>query len=396
MIAAQLILTLLEVMSPAAPPGLDAWSELLALHTEAIELKDGELKGPGADSLLRSARSARMVAIGEEHLIAEVPSIVAAFFDDLHATAGFRHLATENGPAAMRALGVEGRRADRHATELWIRAHPMSLAFCSPEEVDLLLTVGDRCAGDPEPLWGFDVPTGAWHVLEEVRSAVPSEIEAEAKALLESCRERERLRFAPGDPRQAMMKASWLARPEATAELEKLHRLLPPTEGKALKPLLLSAELYACFARARSGEPWALHENGARREEWMKVCFLRAYRRSEAKTGQPPRVVLKGGAWHLGRGLNAVRVSSLGSFASALALREGGRSFHIGMISPRAPGAGPFTAALESGEWVYIDLVPLRGRPAAAELDPMAARWIDEYDALILIGNAQRGQAVLR
>ena len=81
-----------------------AFETLLHSHRYSIELQDGELKGPGADLILKEASGAQFVALGEEHNNAVIPDITTALFSSLHERYDYQFFMTEQDPVMMETI----------------------------------------------------------------------------------------------------------------------------------------------------------------------------------------------------------------------------------------------------------------------------------------------------
>jgi len=418
----------------------DAPTDALVASSRPISLAaDGSIGGEGADWLVRRASAARFVLVGENHGVAEVPRITAGWFRRL-TSLGFDHLAIETGTRTASKLEFLVRRdldreeEDSGELEAFLGAYPGSIPFYGlREEAELLATVAAATA--PGAFWGVDQEfiLAPCFLLSELRvdgldsraaAIVDGWIEAEIAA-------HERLRS--GGPRALYM----VSRDDF--EVEIVRAALGSLESEAAdRARSVLEEIETSRAIYRHNFTGRVYENNRSRAEHAKRLFLEAYRRAskDKPGGAEPRVVVKMGSNHCGRGRNPLGVLDLGNLVSQLAVIEGTESFHLAIVAGGGrqnlwvpmrdeeaksspirlpPGVEPFlvaaraaTAASDAGasgdetERLAADTVPgmrifdLRAlRPEASTwADPGSAeyRWIFEYDGLLLIpeGSASR------
>jgi hypothetical protein len=381
--------------------------ELVAAHSYPLVLADGEWSGAGAEQLLAGCRAAEFVALGEQHGLAEVPRIAARLFVDLRER-GFDHVALENGKYAMQlASAIPATAAPTEWRELALR-RPMSIAFASREELDLLAEVR-RCAADVEaPLWGLDQVAGAAMLLERLAATAPDAPSRRmATALAAEVAAREDLRFAEGAQR-----ASWLASPAAAEALDQLAaalgEALPEDEAERLEALRFSADLYRSTREGMRGEggPYGFNR---RREDHLRRQFLEHLAVRERRGGRP-RVLVKAGAAHLSRTVNEVEAASLGSLLAALAEQRGGASFHVALLGHGPPGhpqrlvdrfpeVAGLAAAADPDGWTVVDLRPLRDAGFSGGRAPsgsLSRRLLFGYDVVVFLGGCSPASAPVR
>ena len=117
----------------------------------------------------------------------------------------------------------------------------------------------------------------------------------------------------------------------------------------------------------------------------MKTLFTADYAEAARLETSPPKVLLKFGAYHIYRGFNPMRDSSIGNYVAEFAEGHGAQSLHICLMAvkgsePIYPRVGqparlrsfnlqddarscylqPILANLLESEWTLFDLRPLR------------------------------------
>ncbi len=357
-----------------------------------------EPEGPGWEFLMRECAASEIVAIGEQHGLAEVPIFTAALFEALAKGHDFRYLALENGPWTMHRFGAPPFRGDFGAIEAEVRANPMCLAFAFREELALMAFAGKVSAAKHDPLWGIDQVTGAsWHLFAIADALDDEDVSTEVARLAEHVLEIEQRRFHGNAAPANLGQAAWISLPSSIRELERIEELcagqLPPEADARLKGLRRSSLIYA--------HNWAgrIYANNFDRETLIKEIFTERWRTALRRDGTPPKVVVKLGSSHLGRLGNVARVPSLGSYLSGLAGSTGGATFHLAVfasagdlaISTDYPSMQALSAHLAKDVPAVLDLRRLR-EPALAgefgELDPWLESLVFGYDAVLFLGTA--------
>jgi hypothetical protein len=142
------------------------------------------------------------------------------------------------------------------------------------------------------------------------------------------------------------------------------------------------------------------------RETLLKMNFLGRYRAAERQSLDPPRVMLKFGAYHMYRGPTPTFALGLGGFVSELAVQNGAGSLAIlavcgpagslaQLFGPPAPCRESFEANwsflapfMEADQLTIIDLRVWKLRPRRwAHLPADMVRLIASYDILVVFPN---------
>lgn len=373
------------------------FATLASPHSYEIKLEDGRLAGEGGARLVAEAQRAQFVVIGENHGVAEVPEVVAALFRRLR-TVGYEYLAIETGPfTAERLESLAREENSREAFRKFFSTHPSSVPFyTTTEELALLETVTALTA--PGSIWGIDqefLLSPGFLLGEMKRDAATATIE-----ILDELIDREKFAlgrlFEHGDPSGTFMMAA------KDRDLEALRSSLEGSGSsralQILDELEASRAIYTLNFRGRA------YENNFIRAEHNKGLFIDAYDRATVTEASKPRVVIKMGGMHCGRGRNALDVLDIGNLTCQLATIERTSSLHLLIVSAggtqnlyvpmrgegskRSPVQANSTlmalrSTIEGESWRLVDLRPLR--PRATGLSAAERSLIFEYDFLFLI-----------
>ncbi|WP_420126135.1 hypothetical protein [Longimicrobium sp.] len=355
----------------------------------------GQLSGPGAAWIETAAKGAHFVAIGENHNTRAIPELTVGLFRMLHQREGFDYLALEEGPEIGRLLSraVRGGEADG-AFRLGLR-YPSAFHMYTEDELRMI----DRVAAistAPDPVWGLNQEFAAAHVLERLIALAPDEpARTLAREQHGHALEHEGERYARN--------VSWLggvAKPAGFQALREAFRPEPGSEADALiHQLALSNQVWSPYNTQPSPHFTAFHQSGWLREQNMKTLFAGAWRAAHAAAGRPPRVLVKSGHVHLGRGIGPNNeVFTLGNFLSEQATFQGGHSLHLYVVLnwPDLPESflAPFVKHVTPGQDVLFDLRPLQPWAFHGQipgLDARLRRMLTGYDALIILGDTARG-----
>lgn len=301
-----------------------------AAPSEAIEIldigfSDAGLAGPGGDRLKAELADAQFVALGEDHGFAGAPRLAQALASEARAFGPLYH-AVEVGPLTMQwvrrrlaAGGVETLQQD-------LSGKPLAFPFLSNREDAELADDFDH--GDR--VWGIDQEfIGAPTILmDELARLAP---DTSTRARVEAIRDADIENLAKGD-----FAALWMNRASVAefADLQANFAGSKPAEA-IVDALAASARIY------QFNQSGAYLQNNEEREALRRGYFLDRYR---AAPEAAPRVLLKMGAYHLGRGTTPASIYDLGSLLPGLAAANGLKSVHIvylpigGMVRAIKPG----------------------------------------------------------
>jgi hypothetical protein len=377
----------------AAPSAL--LPALVEHSRRTARIESGRLVGEGGDFLRALGAQSQFVLIGEEHGNAGIADFTAALWRDLNAH-GYNYYAIETDPwiaehfeRELRAGGVEA-----WTQFLQRRGHAASAPFMTwaPEARVAELVVETSQARREPALWGLDqVFLGAAPLL--LRDIAATARDAEARRLAGA--------FADAAARDL----NWLGNSNAQSLIDLRARLNHHRDrryAELVEAMIASQRIYRPFTGG-GGEAWLANTE---REMLMKTLFLERYRAAARADGEPPRVMLKFGSYHMYRGASPTHVQGLGGFVTELAVQEGasalalhvtcGPGGFVGTLQ-QAPVAcdGPFAenydflAPFVSAEEITVfDLRPWKMRPRRWEhLPPEIRQLIDAYDVLVVVPN---------
>lgn len=379
--------------SPAKIP----FADLLAANAYPITLVGGKLGGPGRDFLLREARDAQFVAIGEQHNSTQIPEFTTALLKELHQAYRFDHLALEQDPIAMHLASRPGVAGRRPPVERLAAHYPYAFTFDGDQEIDMIADAGGLSPRHGDAVWGLDQVFGVRNVLEQLLPYAPSR----------SARERTRILIedaARAEARRSEASPHYISDLPKPADFDRLKQIYRPKPGSypafLIDQLYRSVSIYRDNILAGKGQLTGYQSNAVR-EENMKFLFMHWYRQAQARGEVLPRAVVKMGNIHLTRGTNSLAVLSMGNFLAEFAKSNGMSSFHIVAyinndkpgsytILKDDPGLGPLAKNAPSDQWIVYDLRPLRAVFHAGRLEgitPDLVRLIFSYDAALLIGS---------
>ena len=381
-------------------------SALKANSRRAELTVNGTLTGPGAEFLLRETSASQFTVIGERHGIREIPQVAGWLLDALRRNSGYSHLATENG-ALVTEVALRGPlRTSVDAVLAFAAKYPSAFEFNSDQDLTL---VGEARAmiSKGRAVWGLDQEFGAVFLLDRLRaSPAPPAARRMLDSLWRAASSAESRRYDNGG-------RHWIAvdsRPEAFTRLRSQYGTrVTPDIRRVLEALETSAHLYDLNRRAGLREPVGFDANNER-EELMKQNFVKFY--DEAKSGgeKQPRVLLKMGQAHAGRGQSPFGPFTVGNLVANMATANGTKSFHVVMLAHNAradstapslwkwPDMRPLAENAPARGITIIDLRPLRNLLHAGRLgqiDPDLRRTIYAFDAVMLIGGASNATELL-
>ena len=378
---------------------------LLNANTLPIALDGAAIAGPGADLILRLAKDAQFVALGEEHYNLHIPAISTAIFAQLHERYGFRYFMTEQDPVMMELMSRPPVRGDIDQINDLARRYPMGVTFNSDQELEMLAAIGGLPDADMDVIWGCDQAAGVTHTLDQLALAVEGEeLQAHVHKKRDVAAEAERVRdFKTGHFISA-------AEPEWFAELEDVIDPEPGSRAAWLLDVLINGNtVFGFYKRGEQGLVPGYYENNRYREEHLKDLCLDKYRQAE-RFDPFPKALMKFGSWHLYQGLSPTRIHTIGDFFANVARFNGFEFLSIIFVSlPEDPAASmkkigyawPFIEHLDPTEFAVVDLRPFRHYRHRRMLEEAAgeswatahkedfSRLVYGYDLLFFVGSTK-------
>lgn len=342
------------------------------------------LHGPGASVLAKAVAESRYVLIGEDHLSREIPLFTTGICRQM-APSGLDAFAVEIGPEAAVVINAALRRPDRERRiATFARSHPDAFAFQNGADESAMAAACAQAAGPRFQMWGLDQEFfGApGYLFEQMLAAKPG---PRARAAL--------LTLAASD-RAATTKAIQSGSPGdmflfhvSDEQIADAANAIARDGGPRVTKLFDGLAQTRAIYRAQNTDGFA--SNG-QRVRLMKRTLMRYL----AKRPGAPRLLFKFGDVHMAKGINALGQRDVGNFVAERADGEGASSLHIAVYGVKGVhalygGVGrpartePFVmvedadyawlkdalslrdAAGASGQWMLVDLRPLRAKPPA-------------------------------
>jgi hypothetical protein len=357
-------------------------------------MADGRISGAGADLLRDAARGAHFVGLGENHNTRAIPEFTVGLFHLLHENYGFNYLALEEGPAIGRLLSRSVRsRAPDGAFRLGLR-FPNAFHMYTEEELRMIDHIAAISTAKKDPIWGLNQEFGLAHVLDRLVKLAPNARAREVAAdFLRRSLEYEGERFA--------RKKFFISEVTTTEDFQALREAFRPAPGSEADWLISQAALsHEIYSPYRSQAHFtAFYESGKVREENMKRLFAKNYHEAQSLGNRLPKVLVKSGHVHLGRGMGRNNeVFTLGNFLSEVATFQGGHALHVYVLLnwddlPQSHFA-PLVPFVRSDTNTLFDLRPLQAWAAqrkVRDLHPELRRVLVGYDFLVILGDKTQG-----
>lgn len=282
--------------------------------------------GPGWDWLVQQARDAAFTLIGEEHGVAESAQFSAALFAALRPY-GYSRMAIEVSPPIAHEMEVAARRNGMQGVSDLLRTPNFWTFYNLREEAQFVADVVAAAPRDDHVLWGYDREIfNDRYLIAQLEAKVPprarepfarlKEASLRAWAVFEQNQNPDSMFLLAEDP--ALATAVRNAWPDPDPVSDAILRTLE--------------ESLAIETAERNGGAWPYLQ---RRTKWNRDN-LAALINDTQRRKPAPKVVIKGGYFHMVRGANYFNLFALGGMADDAATLNGGRSFHIIVL----PGPG--------------------------------------------------------
>ncbi|HEY7569237.1 MAG TPA: hypothetical protein VH762_16765 [Gemmatimonadaceae bacterium] len=402
------ICLVLLVAAPARAHAQDsALTRLLIANRHPISLSGGRLEGRGGRLLVDEGKNARFFLVGEEHGVAQTPTIVQALLSELR-PAGYNTFAIEVSPLQGERLDAiaRGPRASERLDTLmasWFSAVPF---YTLAEERALLSSAMTPQGSIPAMrIWGLDYDVSADRLfLRELEALAP----ASGRAAVRRARELADSGFAavsrPGQPDPSKLFA-WSAPDSIFTALRAALGSKPPVRSRAIIDMLeRTARINRLFLGGRGYES-NLMRSGYLRENLTKHLA------AADRTGLTPRVLFKFGGSHMMRGWNYTHTLDIGTAATIIAESRGERSFNVlilggpgskstrmNIMSLQYDGQGDaevddnsvawLRPAVADSGWSLFDMRAVRLeylRRRTQTLTPVQDRFLHAYDAIVVL-----------
>lgn len=368
----------------------------IAEHRYPLSFDGQAIGGRGGEWLLKEAKQAQFVLVGEAHNRTEVERFSAVlfaypFFKD------FRFLAIENGRVSTHMLHEFAKASDGQAR---ITAHFQKYFYSWPfydrqPGFDLLRGF---IQADPEnrELWGLDQEFiyASRHLLTRMAELAKK---PKHKKRLQELTQQAHKYFMEGlgvylktgeipDGFEFMAKAT----PKMWQELNTM------VEAEANQALRIT------FFELKKSHTiyFTSKQSHAERVQFFKTNFNREFRKLEQRLGQSPKGFIKMGNMHTSRGYTPLNVLDIGNFAAEMAASLDATSFHINLLSRRYVADGgkdliDYDPAYKHllgdsprDQAIVIDLKSVRrhmGKTSRAFLGTKISDMIFGHDALVVL-----------
>jgi erythromycin esterase-like protein len=343
-LSAALILALSTAAQAQTQPTPTLEQALIQSRSSLI-LNDNNFSGPGTLVLTTAVQQSRFVLLGEDHITREIPLFAAALCDIMHPDA----YAVEVGPYAARF--VNGLLANPDRIPLMAarnRAFPNNMAFLDMrEENDLAAHCAASSRNPHFALWGLDqeflgaAPT----LLQSMAATNPGPL---SRAAIAAAQAKDRaaatLATTTGDYAQLFLPAS------TDAEIQALQSAIDADGTPATRDLLheftLSRTIYRLFPQSPS-------DSNLARSQLLKQHFLAYYLPFKQLTPSP-RILLKFGDNHTGKGFDTLHQLNIGDFIAELAAGEQAQSLHLLVLGARGMHYAPAGYGKPFGQQPFV------------------------------------------
>lgn len=309
------------------------------------------LQGEGGDRLRSEMRDARFVALGEDHGLAGPPEMAIALGTEMRRHGPVAH-AVEVGPHTTQTVAAVLDRGGLDGFDRFLDGRPLALPFLSNVE-DAALALSFVKAGGTASLWGIDQEfiASPLILMERLAELAP---DPGVRARIDAIGQAEASHAAAGTFDKLYLST---ATPQDFEALGKDFAASPEAKD-TITALAQSAVVYQHNNAGR------YLENNEARAALMRRYFLDHLARRPAAAS---RVLLKMGAYHLGRGTTPTSIYDLGSLLPGLAAAQGQTSLHIaylplgGRVRVLKPGGKTATAVEDYADETVAPLLALGG-----------------------------------
>jgi hypothetical protein len=280
--------------------------------------------GPGWDWLLREARGASITLIGEDHGVAETAQLSAALYTALRPS-GYRRIAVELSPPIAQAIEAAARRNGLAGIRDFLSVPDVFTFYNMSEEAQFVADVVKGAPAGERVLSGFDREIFSdRYLISRLEARVPASAVGPFARLKQASLDAA-ARY-DGNPDNLFLLSS-------DPSLVKVVRSAWPDPDRESDAIMATLEESLAIETAeRTGGLWPYMD---RRTKWMRENVAALF--SDAQALKPaPKVMLKGGYFHMIRGANYLNLFDIGSMADEVAALGGGRAFHILVL----PGPG--------------------------------------------------------
>ena len=404
------MLTIRSLLLFLAVSILAASSNFAAPELLPLDLKEGQLIGPGADVLRAQLPQAQFILWGEDHGFADSPILLRALAGDARPL-GFKYHIVEVGPLSTRLIADTLSHGGLNGLHKLVHEVPFGMPFlCLKDDAELATDfLGSDSKGQPF-LRGIDqefIGAPPFHLQRLVAIAPNDSARAAADKLLHE----EQDAAAKGEQKKFVLSRFGDADFDALAMQFKDQA----EAQEIIAELKESAAIYQAWASGHN------YENNARRARLLAKNFLAAYKSTaEAE----PKMVFKMGLEHVALGTNTNNMVDVGTLATSIAKLNGKTALRIAFLpigghntgfeikpgnpfvtepydSPEAKefaaAIGRDAAALPKEGWALIPLEPIRQSLDTKGIDKLKAfarTTLLGYDYIVTTAEAKAATAL--
>lgn len=323
-----LCLGLLPAPVPAQPADTTSasLSEALRAHRYPLRVDDDTLRGEGGEWLAQHAKNATVVTLGESHGTKEIPAIMEALFEELQAAGELDHLALEVSPWSARLMTDRLRAGSGTFTE-FLRDQPASIPFyfLKPER-DLVRTFVRRSEAT-EPLWGLDqlFAFATTIALDRLAELAPTPTARAAVERVRTAGEGDSLDAEALPNLPPALPTPLMAYPPVAFDTLRGHFPDVPEAQHLLDEITTSIPIYRVNDTNN-------YRSNQMRAQYLRRNLLRAFRRAEQTSTDPPQVAIKVGGRHAYRDRTPNNALDVGNLAVALAQEVDGTALNVAVV----------------------------------------------------------------
>ena len=379
-------------------------------QTLALEIKDGNLAGPGAEVIRGELKKAQFILWGEEHGFADSPIVLRAIAREARPL-GFKYHVVEVGPLSTRMIRETLSRDGIPGLHKLVHEVPLGIPFLSlKDDAELAGDFpGQDSKGTPF-LLGIDqefIGSPPFHLKRLVEGAPNEKAKTAAANLLAEEK----------DAAEKAEQQKFLLTRFHDADFDALAAQFKGQEEaqNIIAELKESAAIYQLWMSGRN------YENNARRARLLAKNFLAAYK---SMADAQPKIVFKMGLEHVALGTTTINTIDLGTLVTSMARTNEQTALRIAFLpiggknTAFAPKQGnPATvqayeskeikelfgsigldpAALSKEGWTLVPMDPIRQALDTKGIDalkPFSRFVLLGYDYLITTPDAKAGESL--
>lgn len=332
-----------------------SFTQTLLENRYVITLEGTKFSGDGWHKLLREAKAADYLAIGEEHGIAENPLMVSELFQEL-VSSGYQHLAIEVSPPLAEALSRAASTGINGLRKMYAVPDNRAAFFSMKEEAQMLADIKALLPKQQNIFLGLDyeVLADRYLISRLTQLNPPKAAAALVSQLQEASLASWRMFEQEKNPKYFY---SFSGNPKLIADIQTHWTKASPEAAEILSSL---RDTFTINQLWMQGRHYQSNQERAKvfRKNWLHHWATKRIEDNNVK------VMLKLGSNHLVRGLNYTRTYDLGSLLPEIAQLENKSVLQLMVI----PGKGAQTANFDPVNMRYVSKSPKDGYHEGLEL----------------------------